>query len=197
MEALRVVPKPQGTGGTQKTGCDDESMLGAGANPPPGRTGEEIDGWAVRSEEEKDLRTPQKGRGKPKNLCSYRTKAWLNPHRRGKVMAPRGITEALPSVKLETGLRTLGRLVRQGKSVNLREYITGSVPKEARRAVNRWKSLEPGPQGLGEIGDASPRRKSFHPATREVGTWPKPLGERRRSLKRRPRPVSVPDAVLA
>ncbi|MBQ7243957.1 MAG: hypothetical protein IJS52_07105 [Bacilli bacterium] len=55
-------------------------------------------------------------------------------------------------------------------SANLREFITGSVPKEARRAVNRWKSLKPA-LAASEIGDHGPRRKSFHPAIREVGTW--------------------------
>jgi len=55
--------------------------------------------------------------------------------------------------------------------VNAREIITGLVPKEARRAVNRWKGLKPDGKPEGEIEDASPRRKSFHPAIREVGTW--------------------------
>jgi len=64
--------------------------------------------------------------------------------------------------------------------VNAREYITWSVPKEARRAVNRWKGLKREGQPLREIEDASPRRKSFHPAIREVGTWLKQMGKVRR-----------------
>ena len=36
------------------------------------------------------------------------------------------------------------------------EIHNQAVPKEARRAVNRWKGLEPGVLPPGEIRDASP-----------------------------------------
>jgi hypothetical protein len=48
-----------------------------------------------------------------------------------------------PERETEIGIANASTWLPQaGSSANLREFITGSVPKEARRAVNRWKSLK-------------------------------------------------------
>jgi hypothetical protein len=69
--------------------------------------------------------------------------AWPNKPSARKVMPFAGMAIVPPSVKLEMGLRSVRRVLSQGRSVNSREFITGMVPIEARRAVNRWKGLEP------------------------------------------------------
>jgi len=119
---------------------------------------------------------PQKGRGKPKNSCSYRN-AWFKKPSARPGSDPQGSIESpLERETRSMGLR-MSRLLRETRSsVNSWEFITRTVPKGARRAVNRWKGPKP-KFLLGEIEDASPRRKSFHPATREVGTWLRHSGE--------------------
>ena len=93
-----------------------------------------------------------------------------------------------------------GLLRKAGSSMNSWKFITRQVPKEARRAVNRWKSLNSGVKSR-----ADQRRKSLKEvvppsnsqswnvteASRRTKTYPAAKAEtdERPSTRRRPRKI--------